>query len=53
MGKPESDFHAEPPGIHGEELAGKRGIGKTGLPRKIGQDFREHKLTSEKVRLYE
>jgi hypothetical protein len=35
MGRPESCFHAEPPGFHGEKFAGKRGNGKTGLPRKI------------------
>jgi hypothetical protein len=35
MGRPESCFHAEPPGFHGEKFVGKRGNGKTGLPRKI------------------
>jgi hypothetical protein len=34
MGRPESCFHAEPHGFHGKKFAGKRGNGKTGLPRK-------------------
>jgi hypothetical protein len=45
MGREESRFHAEPTGFHGEEFAGKRTHGKTGIPREIGAEVEELKLT--------
>ena len=47
MGRPESCIHAKPPGFHGEELAGKRGNGKTGIPMRIGEEFEELKIDRE------
>lgn len=40
VGRPKSCFHAEPPGLHGEKLTGKRGCRKTKLPGKIGVERR-------------
>ena len=45
MGREESRIHAKPSGFHGEEFTGKRTNGKTRVPRKIGTEVKELKLT--------
>jgi hypothetical protein len=41
MGGSESCLNAESPKFHGEQLAGKRGSGKKGLPRKIARKLKD------------